>query len=179
MCPKAFTLPFWRLKSDQGMQDNGNVPIYSLLRLCMEGRGHSQGDVCMPGKLSCLAMARGTIAHPKVVVQELVGQVRVLEVHFSLLPSCAAPLFSPSLLLSTHSGFRARQSCECRVVFQLQSTEASNELHVASLALPGERALTSCPADVGMTLNQGIFALAPERGMGQRQLSSEGFTAAW
>lgn len=137
MCPKAFTLPFWGLKSDQGMQDTRNAPIHSLLRLCMEGGGHSQGGVCMLGKLSCPAMACGTTAHPKVAVQELLGQVRMLEVSFSLLPSCAAPLSSPSLLLSTHSRSRARHSCECRVVFQLQRAEASSELHVASLALPG------------------------------------------
>ena len=139
------------------MQDGETSPIPPSLppscllpaQLCTQGRGqYSRDGVGTAGKLSC-----PTTTHPKVAMQEPVGQARMTEVLSSSVPcsssscpSCPAASFP---LLSTHSWSRARQSCGRRLVPCLQRAEAGTELEGGSLGwVPTRRALSpTCPWD--------------------------------
>ena len=173
----------------------------SLPRLCSEGRARSQHGGGTVGKPSCPAVARGTTTHPKVAMQEPVGQLKMREEPSSALPpssssssSSRAASFPP---LSTHSWSRARRSCGRRLVPRLPRGEAGGELEVASLGSP--RAEPSPPPALGTGRaaastqvpgpgagargsrgwGQAGPALLPGPAMGERQLGSEGLTATW
>lgn len=84
------------------------------------GRDHSQSGMCMAGNLSCSAPGCSSTTNPEVALQELVDQMRMMEVPSSSLPSsCSSSSSSFSaitsfLLLSAHSWPRAKQSSGCR-----------------------------------------------------------------